>query len=161
MTKLDLQKKRRQLRAIQAATNSIKHGRIPPRAGGAIVASAIGAIVAGPAFGFGMPGGTIAAALAFATAAYLFLGLPKTWADDLDIRLSKYEPVNESAYLALHKVATARGGLSDDAVFEWLSLERQAVTERLEQWPEGTGSRFLRKDVSGARPNKSHTDTSE
>lgn len=160
MTKLDLQKKRRQLRAIQAATNSIKHGRISPRTGAAIVAFVVGAIAAGPALDLGLPGVT-AAAIAFATAGYLFLGFPKTWADDLDIRLSKYEPVNESAYLALHKAATAGGGLSDEAVSEWLGLERQAVTERLEQWPEGTGSRFLRKDVSGARPKKSHTDTSE
>jgi len=150
MQKFDLHAKRRQLSAIENAVVSLNYGRMSPCAAVAIVSGGAAALVAGPVFQLGL---TVAFGIGFATAglAYVFAKFPKSWAEVIVKRLANYEPVDHEAYAKLHERTKAYGGLELRAMFEWLDSENAAVQMCKPARLDGTGKRFLSKDVSGNR----------
>lgn len=148
--KHDLYAKRRQLSAIRNAVVSLDHRRMSPCAGAAIIAGGAAALVAGPVFQLGL---TVAFSIGLAAVAltYVFARFPKSWAEVVDKRLTDYEPVDFEAYAKLHERTKEYGGLDLRAVFEWLDMESTAVQECVPTRPNGTGKRFMSKDVSGNR----------
>ncbi|MBV7547491.1 hypothetical protein KW849_14460 [Pseudomonas sp. PDM26] len=150
MQKYDLHAKRRQLSAIENAVVSLNYGRMSPCAAAAIVSGGAAALVAGPVFQLGL---TVAFGTGAATVvlAYVFSKFPKSWAEVVDKRLENYEPVDHEAYAKLHERTKAYGGLELRAMFEWLDSENAAVQMCKPVRLDGSGKRFMSKDVSGNR----------
>lgn len=153
MQKDNLYAKRRQLSAIENAVVSLNQGRMSPCAGAAIIAGTVAALVAGPALQLGL---TVAFGTVVATTvlSYVYSKFPKSWAEVVDKRLADYEPVDHAAYALLHERTKAYGGLELGAMFEWLDKENTAVQTSKPVQPDGTGKRFMSKDVPGNREPK-------
>jgi hypothetical protein len=163
-SKVQWQKRWRQVRAIEATLIHSERTAVGPRAGFAIVA---GIVTAGTvmAADFGLQQfGWSSSALPWQFArravalAPLVLGLvaymlvlrrsarPKTWTGRIDQLLAAYAPIDKKAYRRLQQQTRDLGYLETDLVFQWLQHERHAI-EAAAGWLDPEPGGFLNKKV--------------
>lgn len=125
-TSSDYRQKSEQLDKIARAASNIYNQRPSPRLGlslGCGIAVGVGAMLAFP----NNFTAVLLAAAATGVICFAVAPLSKSWPDTLDALLIEYKPVNVEAYQRLSDRCAAVKGIDIDAVFEWLSVERDIV----------------------------------
>lgn len=149
-TTQSLQAKLRQLREISDAAFSVKTNRLSPRAfraGLTFVLSTVGAYIV-PFFDFKF---AFIAGVVAGVVAYRFGKRTTSWADELDLLLTQYEPYDQEAYAKLQERIKAYGGLDLAAISNWIQHEEKRIEVFLRIDNDSTGRRFMSKNISGGK----------